>query len=137
MFILSAWWQSCKWTDGEDIKELCHLVQIFGPQKQHLVKFYATVSLHKLSFVYSKYIIFPLANFSSLGVSILYLLVWLNLLGHCRLPSIKQEVQQHKILYIALYLLIWGEASNLRLMPECICYIFHHVRLFYLSHSLH
>ncbi|KAJ3692137.1 hypothetical protein LUZ60_012487 [Juncus effusus] len=43
------------------------------------------------------------------------------------LPSVKQEVQQHKILYIGLYFLIWGEASNLRLMPECLCYIFHHM----------
>jgi hypothetical protein len=27
----------------------------------------------------------------------------------------------------ALYLLIWGEAANLRFLPECLCYIFHHV----------
>ncbi|PWA91082.1 hypothetical protein CTI12_AA094310 [Artemisia annua] len=33
--------------------------------------------------------------------------------------------QQLQLLYIALYLLIWGEASNIRFMPECICYIFH------------
>ncbi|XP_010234098.1 putative callose synthase 8 isoform X4 [Brachypodium distachyon] len=43
------------------------------------------------------------------------------------LPSVKQEIQQHKLLYIALYLLIWGEASNLRLMPECLCFIFHNM----------
>ncbi|XP_038985106.1 putative callose synthase 8 isoform X2 [Phoenix dactylifera] len=55
---------------------------------------------------------------------------WCKFLGresNIRLPSVKQEVQQYKILYIALYLLIWGEASNLRLMPECLCYIFHHM----------
>uniref|UniRef100_A0A0E0JXY1 1,3-beta-glucan synthase n=1 Tax=Oryza punctata TaxID=4537 RepID=A0A0E0JXY1_ORYPU len=50
-----------------------------------------------------------------------------NYLTWCKLPSVKQEIQQHKLLYIALYLLIWGEASNLRLMPECLCYIFHHM----------
>ncbi|GFQ05882.1 callose synthase 7 [Phtheirospermum japonicum] len=33
--------------------------------------------------------------------------------------------QQSQLLYIALFLLIWGEASNIRFMPECICYIFH------------
>lgn len=44
-----------------------------------------------------------------------------------RLPCVKQEAQQHKILYLGLYLLIWGEAANLRFMPECLCYIFHHV----------
>uniref|UniRef100_A0A0E0NCD2 1,3-beta-glucan synthase n=1 Tax=Oryza rufipogon TaxID=4529 RepID=A0A0E0NCD2_ORYRU len=52
-----------------------------------------------------------------------------NYLTWCKLPSVKQEIQQHKLLYISLYLLIWGEASNLRLMPECLCYIFHHESL--------
>ena len=46
----------------------------------------------------------------------------------CRLPTIQQEVQQRKLLYMGLYLLIWGEAANLRFMPECLCYIYHHVR---------
>lgn len=45
----------------------------------------------------------------------------------CRLPTIQQEMQQRKLLYMALYLLIWGEAANLRFMPECLCYIYHHV----------
>lgn len=31
--------------------------------------------------------------------------------------------------YCALFLLVWGEAANVRFMPECLCYIFHHVRL--------
>lgn len=44
-----------------------------------------------------------------------------------RLPTIQQEVQQRKMLYMGLYLLIWGEAANLRFMPECLCYIYHHV----------
>lgn len=35
------------------------------------------------------------------------------------------DTGQLKLLYIGLYLLIWGEASNIRFMPECICYIFH------------
>lgn len=45
----------------------------------------------------------------------------------CRLPKEKQEIQQRKLLYMALYLLIWGEAANVRFMPECLCYIFHNV----------
>ncbi|KAL5725740.1 Callose synthase 1 [Ranunculus cassubicifolius] len=44
------------------------------------------------------------------------------------LPTIQQEVQQRKLQYMGLYLLIWGEAANLRFMPECLCYIYHHVR---------
>ncbi|KAG9150701.1 hypothetical protein Leryth_008156 [Lithospermum erythrorhizon] len=43
------------------------------------------------------------------------------------LPAIQQEVQQRKMLYMGLYLLIWGEAANLRFMPECLCYIYHHM----------
>ncbi|GLU17718.1 hypothetical protein SLE2022_340740 [Rubroshorea leprosula] len=55
---------------------------------------------------------------------------WCKFLGrrsNIRLPYVNQEAQQHKILYIGLYLLIWGEAANLRFMPECLCYIFHHM----------
>ncbi|KAL2940900.1 Callose synthase 3 [Bienertia sinuspersici] len=35
------------------------------------------------------------------------------------------DLQQRKLLYMGLYLLIWGEAANLRFMPECLCYIYH------------
>ncbi|KAL8242615.1 hypothetical protein R6Q59_012917 [Mikania micrantha] len=49
-----------------------------------------------------------------------------------RLPFLDPEAQQYKILYIGLYLLIWGEAANLRFMPECLAYIFHHM-----AHDLH
>ena len=43
------------------------------------------------------------------------------------LPQGQEEVQQRKLLYMGLYLLIWGEAANVRFMPECLCYIFHNV----------
>ncbi|XP_022896502.1 callose synthase 1-like [Olea europaea var. sylvestris] len=43
------------------------------------------------------------------------------------MPTIQQEMQQRKLLYMGLYLLIWGEAANLRFMPECLCYIYHHM----------
>ncbi|KAK1591245.1 hypothetical protein Q3G72_004616 [Acer saccharum] len=55
---------------------------------------------------------------------------WCKFLGrknNIRLPYVKQEAQQYKILYLGLYLLIWGEAANLRFLPECLCYIFHHM----------
>ncbi|WOK92140.1 callose synthase 5-like [Canna indica] len=44
------------------------------------------------------------------------------------------EIQQRKILYMGLFLLIWGEAANIRFMPECLCYIFHNMA--YELHSL-
>ncbi|WZY74171.1 hypothetical protein YC2023_006411 [Brassica napus] len=34
---------------------------------------------------------------------------------------------EKKLLYLSLYFLIWGEAANIRFLPECLCYIFHHV----------
>nr|VDD27893.1 unnamed protein product [Brassica oleracea] len=34
---------------------------------------------------------------------------------------------RRELLYVGLYLLVWGEAANLRFMPECICYIFHNM----------
>ncbi|KAI4333962.1 hypothetical protein L6164_018708 [Bauhinia variegata] len=37
--------------------------------------------------------------------------------------------QQRELLYVSLYLLIWGEAANLRFIPECICYIFHNMAM--------
>ncbi|KAH7512777.1 hypothetical protein FEM48_Zijuj12G0126200 [Ziziphus jujuba var. spinosa] len=55
---------------------------------------------------------------------------WCKFLGrkrNIRLPYAKHEAQQYKLLYLGLYLLIWGEAANLRFMPECLCYIFHHM----------
>ncbi|KAL7612774.1 hypothetical protein Lser_V15G06702 [Lactuca serriola] len=55
---------------------------------------------------------------------------WCKYMGRrhsIKLPKVKQEVQQRKLLYMGLYLLIWGEAANVRFMPECLCYIFHHM----------
>ncbi|KAF9617600.1 hypothetical protein IFM89_037663 [Coptis chinensis] len=55
---------------------------------------------------------------------------WYKFLGRkhsLRLPQGQQELKQRKILYMGLYLLIWGEAANVRFMPECLCYIFHNM----------
>ena len=37
-------------------------------------------------------------------------------------PDLRRE-----LLYVSLYLLIWGESANLRFVPECLCYIFHNL----------
>eukprot|EP01018_Ginkgo_biloba_P036440 Gb_08787 [translate_table: standard] len=55
---------------------------------------------------------------------------WCKFLGRKHslwLPKVQQEVQQRKLLYMGLYLLIWGEAANIRFMPECLCYIYHNM----------
>ncbi|KAJ4808067.1 glucan synthase-like 3 [Rhynchospora pubera] len=53
---------------------------------------------------------------------------YLHVRSSLRLPN-NAETQQLELLYIGLYLLIWGEASNVRFMPECLCYIFHKMAL--------
>ncbi|KAI3881502.1 hypothetical protein MKX03_035580 [Papaver bracteatum] len=55
---------------------------------------------------------------------------WCNYLhrgSNLKFPINVVDRQQLELLYIGLYLLIWGEASNVRFMPECICYIFHNM----------
>ncbi|URE04738.1 callose synthase [Musa troglodytarum] len=51
----------------------------------------------------------------------------LNLLSRIAQGLQPQEIQQRKILYMGLFLLIWGEAANVRFMPECLSYIFHNM----------
>ncbi|XP_024025005.1 callose synthase 10 isoform X1 [Morus notabilis] len=41
--------------------------------------------------------------------------------------SLEAINRDRKIFLVSLYLLIWGEAANVRFLPECICYIFHHM----------
>ncbi|GLJ17580.1 hypothetical protein SUGI_0305880 [Cryptomeria japonica] len=43
--------------------------------------------------------------------------------------SDRRSDERRELLYISLYLLIWGEAANLKFMPECLCYIFHHMAM--------
>ncbi|KAK4264754.1 hypothetical protein QN277_025885 [Acacia crassicarpa] len=54
---------------------------------------------------------------------------WCKFLGRedsLRLPQDEpQEEQQTKLLYMGLYLPIWGEVANVRILPKCLCYIFH------------
>ncbi|OAY48210.2 callose synthase 10 [Manihot esculenta] len=41
--------------------------------------------------------------------------------------SIEAINRDRKLFLVSLYFLIWGEAANIRFLPECICYIFHHM----------
>ncbi|KAM1762467.1 hypothetical protein ACFX12_005110 [Malus domestica] len=36
---------------------------------------------------------------------------------------------RRELLYVALFLLIWGESGNVRFVPECVCYIYHHMAM--------
>ncbi|KAI3414751.1 uncharacterized protein J3R85_015925 [Psidium guajava] len=53
---------------------------------------------------------------------------WCNYL--CLQPvwsSFDAVSKEKKLLFVSLYLLIWGEAANIRFLPECLCYIFHNM----------
>lgn len=47
--------------------------------------------------------------------------------SHCIVHSAESASKEKKLLFVCLYYLIWGEAANVRFLPECLCYIFHHV----------
>lgn len=36
---------------------------------------------------------------------------------------------RRELLYVSLYLLVWGESANLRFVPECISFIFHNIAM--------
>lgn len=50
-----------------------------------------------------------------------------DLLNNSILCSLESVSTEKKLLYISVYFLVWGEAANVRFLPECLCYIFHHV----------
>ncbi|XP_004299187.1 PREDICTED: callose synthase 10 [Fragaria vesca subsp. vesca] len=41
--------------------------------------------------------------------------------------SLQAINRDRKLFLVSLYFLIWGEAANVRFLPECICYIFHNM----------
>ncbi|KAB2092518.1 hypothetical protein ES319_A02G036600v1 [Gossypium barbadense] len=54
---------------------------------------------------------------------------WWSYLGKASNVDSLESDTRRELLYVGLYLLIWGESANLRFMPECICYIFHHMAM--------
>ncbi|KAA8515256.1 hypothetical protein F0562_018514 [Nyssa sinensis] len=58
---------------------------------------------------------------------------WCSYLGrksNVRLSSRRDfDLLRRELLYVCLYLLIWGEAANIRFAPECLCYIYHHMAM--------
>uniref|UniRef100_A0A1D1XI91 1,3-beta-glucan synthase n=1 Tax=Anthurium amnicola TaxID=1678845 RepID=A0A1D1XI91_9ARAE len=53
--------------------------------------------------------------------------VWVSDDRHGRRPAADEP--RRDLLYASLYLLVWGEAANLRFVPECLCYIYHHMAM--------
>ncbi|KAF8021555.1 hypothetical protein BT93_G1872 [Corymbia citriodora subsp. variegata] len=41
--------------------------------------------------------------------------------------SLEAITRERKLFMVSLYFLIWGEAANVRFLPECICYVFHNM----------
>nr|CAB3499926.1 unnamed protein product [Digitaria exilis] len=53
---------------------------------------------------------------------------WCRYLGkRVAWTSLEAVNKNRKIILVALYFLIWGEAANVRFLPECLCYIFHNM----------
>uniref|UniRef100_A0ACD6ATA7 Uncharacterized protein n=1 Tax=Avena sativa TaxID=4498 RepID=A0ACD6ATA7_AVESA len=54
---------------------------------------------------------------------------WCGFLGRRPNVYVPDDDPRADLLFAGLHLLVWGEAANLRFMPECICYIYHHMAL--------
>ncbi|MBA0836692.1 hypothetical protein Goarm_008887 [Gossypium armourianum] len=56
---------------------------------------------------------------------------FLRVKPHVHLPSRRGNSYDptRELLYVSLYLLIWGEAANLRFCPELLSYIYHHMAM--------
>uniref|UniRef100_A0ACD5VR14 Uncharacterized protein n=1 Tax=Avena sativa TaxID=4498 RepID=A0ACD5VR14_AVESA len=128
-------------TDGPIVRDLLDwLWQTFGfqkgnveNQKEHLILLLANIDMRESGSVdqgrRQNHVI------HSNTVKHLMNKVFQNYISWCRYLHLQSNIkiptdastQQPELLYIGLYLLIWGEASNVRFMPECLCYIFHHM----------
>jgi callose synthase len=54
---------------------------------------------------------------------------WCGFLGRRPNVYVPDKDPRADLLFAGLYLLVWGEAANLRFVPECLCYIYHHMAL--------
>lgn len=54
---------------------------------------------------------------------------WCSYLGMPVWNNIETLQKEKKLILVSLYYLIWGEAGNVRFLPECICYIFRHMSI--------
>ncbi|MBA0672518.1 hypothetical protein Goklo_029202, partial [Gossypium klotzschianum] len=52
---------------------------------------------------------------------------WCSYLGKASNVDSLESDTRRELLYVGLYLLIWVESANLRFIPECTCYSFHHM----------
>ncbi|AET37842.1 uncharacterized protein Ecym_2089 [Eremothecium cymbalariae DBVPG len=78
--------------------------------------------------LYADYVLGPNSNFYK----------WYRFVyGEDELPHWAYGTLNDRITQIALYLLIWGEANNLRFMPELLCYIFSIMCNHYYANILH
>ncbi|OWM88549.1 hypothetical protein CDL15_Pgr002316 [Punica granatum] len=97
-------------------------------QREHLILLLANIQMRK------NHKGAPTSKSVDVALDELMKKIFKNYTNWCKFLSKKSsirlpigEAQQYKLLYLGLYLLIWGEAANLRFMPECLCYIFHHM----------
>ncbi|KAM0909446.1 hypothetical protein ACQ4PT_014810 [Festuca glaucescens] len=127
-------------TDGPVVHDLLDwLWQTFGfqkgnveNQKEHLILLLANIDMRESGIVDQGG---RQNHIHSNTVTHLMNKVFQNYISWCRYLHVESNIkiptdastQQPELLYIGLYLLIWGEASNVRFMPECLCYIFHHM----------
>ena len=55
-------------------------------------------------------------------------ILWARQIGTTPQCAAESDVSAHKTADLVLYLCIWGEAANLRHVPEALCFLFHQMR---------
>lgn len=105
------WWEGCHWSFLQSSGQLHKMVQVLGQ----------ACGMDKVMQTFF-WLILSLCMVSSCGL--LYLFT--NMI-YFFLDSLEAVNKNRKIILVALYFLIWGEAANVRFLPECLCYIFHNV----------
>lgn len=65
------------------------------------------------------------ADMASKGIARFHTRLFSNYKKWCKYVSQKPKFSQDPLVDISLFFLIWGEAGNLRQMPECLCFLLH------------
>ena len=93
-------------------------------QQEHLVMLLANSASHEPSHVDS-----PTAGLNALHSKLLSnYKAWARHLAVTPQCAGESDVVHNKATDLVLYVLIWGEAANLRHVPESLCYLFHSMR---------
>ncbi|EEC71251.1 hypothetical protein OsI_03222 [Oryza sativa Indica Group] len=121
------------WREGQDLMDW--LGSFFGfqldnvrNQREHLVLLLANAQMRLSSADFSDTLEPRIARTLRRKLLRNYT-TWCGFLGRRPNVYVPDGDPRADLLFAGLHLLVWGEAANLRFVPECLCYIYHHMAL--------